>query len=1132
MSSIADKIKIAQDKDGMLRRALERIIQLYTDRSHFVYELLQNAEDAEATSIKFVQYPDRLEVMHDGRPFTAENLQGLCDIGKSDKVDNLNQIGEFGVGFKSVFGICDTVKLYSVPANFRSKNIGEAVPFAVEILDFTSPSDIPQETIDHSYTTKFIFPYTVGRTFSGFKTVKELNETLSTKLQNLGITTLLFMKSLSLIEYRICLDSNVIEGEYLLEKEAINDHCSLVSALGLSDKFGYSKEKTEEISYLKFSRPIDDSSKRTVDIAFPVVVKEGGEYECKNQANPYISVYFPTETESKLGFIVQGPYRTTPNRSSIPADEADNIKLAKETAVLLRDTVLELRDSGKLNMSFIKALPLNERNFDNYALFYPLYEIIKLLFVRDKIIPCKNGGYVSASSAKIARQERLATLFSDNLLTKLINDGNEYRWLPTYLTETNREYEVVYKYLLSELKINVIRPEDLRTYFISNPLFLRHQSDDWLVELYSILEKVTAAFAKTRNEANMLTADIIKTSTGEFVSAYRKTENKQYIPNVFLHSDKIKSNRINFVDQKIYERCRHFFDDILQLQKPNEYEFFITDIRKRYSENYVFDEEKHIDDLLHICKYLRFDEYRDEINQIINDCFVIRCKNGSMRNPRMSKIYLPSTPSGVPLEEYMRNIATNIFFVDMEFYLNHGISVDSLCSVGVRCSILYNENLTTGQYFTGMPGRQPEWWTSGDFRWKLTIEYIKEALKYISDHPTANDSIMKSKAIFMLLMENETRLCGTVRIGGATPNKENEPSDIIRILRGETRNWNGKWLYTDSLELVSHRNISKHDLSTSIYGKIKVDSVVYDLLGFKKTESDEVADLKKIIPQKQLDAYFENELRQRFGISAADLTEKFGDTSSSSYSQSEDEYVYPFPTARVKNWETLKKHAAEMLCFANPVKFNYAVRRIRVSNRAKEARAYLMNMYRYDGTFKYACQMCHDSCSNIEIAQLFNNPETELDPMNLCLCPNCAQRYRKLRNDTAEMEYFKERILDMTEDSVSREEYVAFNIGDSEIWFTQVHFAEIQSLMKLEKDVKNNDNEEIAVAEDETDGLSVFSEFEGKKLQRKKDGFLGEILKVEDGYVLVKVLNGEKAGTETRFQLSFIVGNPEIYQII
>lgn len=97
--NIADKILQNQDRDGMLRRSLERIIQLYTDKSHFVYELLQNAEDAGATGIRFVQYSDRLEVMHDGKSFTTENLQGLCDIGQSDKVNDLNQIGEFGVGF-------------------------------------------------------------------------------------------------------------------------------------------------------------------------------------------------------------------------------------------------------------------------------------------------------------------------------------------------------------------------------------------------------------------------------------------------------------------------------------------------------------------------------------------------------------------------------------------------------------------------------------------------------------------------------------------------------------------------------------------------------------------------------------------------------------------------------------------------------------------------------------------------------------------------------------------------------------------------------------------------------------------------------------------------------------------------
>ena len=223
MANIADKIKTAQDKDGMLRRALERIIQLYTDKSHFVYELLQNAEDAEAKSIKFVQYPDRLEVFHDGKPFTSANLQGLCDIGKSDKVDNLNQIGEFGVGFKSVFGICDTVRLYSSPSAFRDQSrCDEAEQFAVEIVDFTRPEDIQDEDMDHSYTTRFVFPYVVGKTFSGFDSIENLNKTLSSKLQNLGITTLLFMKNLEIIEYQIRLDDSIIEGEYLLEKKIIN----------------------------------------------------------------------------------------------------------------------------------------------------------------------------------------------------------------------------------------------------------------------------------------------------------------------------------------------------------------------------------------------------------------------------------------------------------------------------------------------------------------------------------------------------------------------------------------------------------------------------------------------------------------------------------------------------------------------------------------------------------------------------------------------------------------------------------------------------------------------------------------------------------------------------------------------
>ena len=253
--------------------------------------------------------------------------------------------------------------------------------------------------------------------------------------------------------------------------------------------------------------------------------------------------------------------------------------------------------------------------------------------------------------------------------------------------------------------------------------------------------------------------------------------------------------------------------------------------------------------------------------------------------------------------------------------------------IGVNDSILYGENVVSGQYYTGNPGKQPDWWTTGTFRWMLTIESLKEAVKYISTHPNAKDSIIKSKTIFALIMENEPKLRGLLHIGGATPNRDNEPCEMIRNLTGGFYGWNGKWMYSESLELLAPKTISKHEISTSIYGKIKPDSIVYDLLGFKKTESDEVDALKKTMTTAQLDALFENELKQRFGLSASDLAAHFEGTINSTTYQGtvdDDEFDYAFPVARVKNWETLKKHAAEMLCFADPVKYDYAVRRVHV----------------------------------------------------------------------------------------------------------------------------------------------------------------------------------------------------------
>ncbi len=1141
MSNIAAKVRTAQDKDGMLRRALERIIQLYTDKSHFVYELLQNAEDAEAKSIKFIQYPDRLEVLHDGRPFTSANLQGLCDIGKSDKVDNLNQIGEFGVGFKSVFGICDTVRLYSVPDHFRARIDSDAVPFAVEILDFTRPEDIPEEPLPKGYTTRFVFPYTVGQTFSGFATVSALNETLSRKLQNLGITTLLFMRNLELIEYQIELGGGApITGEYLLDKTEINDHCLMVSALGTEAQKGADSKSEEIISYLKFSRSIAKYAQRTVDIAFPIRIAADGSYQCIKAPSPYVSVYFPTETESKLDFIVQGPYRTTPNRSSIPAEDEDNILLAQETATLLRQSVLELKNAGRLNMSFVKALPISEDRFESFGLFLPLYETVRELFRSYAVIPSKDGKYVFAKYAKITRQERLANVFTDNLLTQLIHDGHQYYWLPTYLTETNREYKPVLDYMTGVLDISVIRPEDLRTYFAANPKFLPEQSDDWVVELYGIFENIPAAFSKSRNEANMLTADIVKTTAGTFAAPFRK-EGKTYIPNVFLPSPKIHSTDIHFVNQAVYEKCRHFFDDILQLQKPNEYEFIIKDIERRYERGLVFNDEQHIEDIKALLKYVKYEDYKDEVSRIIRERLVLRCSDGKMRNTHAARIFLPISSEGINIEAYYCNVVQNVYFVDLDFYGSHNIDTQKLVELGVRSSLLTGFNTVIGTYETGLRGKSPEWWTTGNFRWKLSADSLKDVLKYISAHPTAKDTLLKSQAIMKLLVINESHLCGRVNIGGSTiPNLENEPCEMIHILRGERiMGWNGKWLFTESGELVSPKDISKYDISLAIYGRIKPDSVVFQLLAFKRTEADEVDDLKKTVPKEKLDAFFESELRQRYGISTDDLNIRYGDASQDA--EVIEEVKLPFPTLNVRSWDALRKHAAEMLIYADPVRYEERIRSIRISNRPREAKAYLQNMYRHEGNnrFKFACQLCHETCSSFEATEVFLNPETELDPINLCLCPNCAAAYRKFRTNNDIMERVRNAFLTKKESDIEAGDYVAVPIDDDdELWFTQTHFAEIRELLRLAEEVRNSKKEQpvqvSADDENEKSGMSVYSGYIGKTI-RRKDGFIATVTDVitngKDTYLEVHVTGGKDAGKDTKIQLSFILKNRNVYTV-
>lgn len=132
-----------------LERALKRLSdELYSENTHFVLELLQNADDNSydmgiRAKGEFVLTSSNEVVFHNNeRGFSSANIQAICDVGASTKSaqDSTSSIGKKGIGFKSVFKISDSPQVHSngFHIRFHSKNeahgggLGYILPFWIE----------------------------------------------------------------------------------------------------------------------------------------------------------------------------------------------------------------------------------------------------------------------------------------------------------------------------------------------------------------------------------------------------------------------------------------------------------------------------------------------------------------------------------------------------------------------------------------------------------------------------------------------------------------------------------------------------------------------------------------------------------------------------------------------------------------------------------------------------------------------------------------------------------------------------------------------------------------------------------------------------------------------------------------
>ncbi|KAF2176286.1 hypothetical protein K469DRAFT_682619 [Zopfia rhizophila CBS 207.26] len=126
---------------------------LYKKSTHFLLELLQNADDnsyqvsSPTMNMTFKAHTFRIDCNEVG--FSKKNVEAICSIGKSSKGTQKTAcigekgIGEKDIGFKSVFKVADTVWISSGPYSFkfdRNEALGMITPLWEEF-----PSDVLPE---------------------------------------------------------------------------------------------------------------------------------------------------------------------------------------------------------------------------------------------------------------------------------------------------------------------------------------------------------------------------------------------------------------------------------------------------------------------------------------------------------------------------------------------------------------------------------------------------------------------------------------------------------------------------------------------------------------------------------------------------------------------------------------------------------------------------------------------------------------------------------------------------------------------------------------------------------------------------------------------------------------------------
>lgn len=490
---------------------------LYQNSLHFIFELLQNSEDAKAKNVKFILYRDSFKIIHDGKPFTIEDIKAICNVNESQKFGDSTKIGRFGIGFKSVYNFTDTPEIHSGEFDFRIINYTKAS--YCEKIDKNSNDTIiilPFNKIEEEYTKDQIF------------------NKIANFLQNINLNSFIFLKNIRKIQYSVpdlningCYESLIEEESDFKRNIIITKNNESIEEFDIfSKKFIYNDKDNNENIIEKYSY---------VEIAFKI--DEKNKKYRKLTSSP-IYAFFPTNEESTLNFLIQGPFKTTIARESLKTEDDINYLIVNKIISLLGDVLFYLKENNKLDADFLNLLPFETPKNRNLVNFLDIWDFID----DNSLIPTNDNNFTNSNNLYfLSIATELKRLFDEKFLNDIFYNEKVY-FIDEKIKESN-EYKDLYDFLKEYFDIKVFDSRYLFPKLQNKENIFINKSNEDLLFFMDYVINTNAIYINNLIQniycIKLVNGKIIKPSGNE----------------IFFDNEFIDKNEHNILDNYFIETC-------------------------------------------------------------------------------------------------------------------------------------------------------------------------------------------------------------------------------------------------------------------------------------------------------------------------------------------------------------------------------------------------------------------------------------------------------------------------------------------------------------------------------------------------------------------------------------------------